>query len=1035
MGGDKPRGQKLLRLAHARGLLSTTQLDLCLSAGETAADEAVRRGFVDREDLECLGLARFLAPDADESAPEPPLPSPESAWSDVRGRRFGRYVLEEKIGEGASAYVILAHDSKLNREVALKILKESAAAAPSHLERFTREARAMARLRHPNIVAVHDIGCEEGWYFFAMDLVRGRPLSELLRERRPTLQQTLGILEKIARACHFAHEHGVIHRDLKPGNILVDDALEPFVTDFGIARLDLEKERLTHTGTILGTAHYMSPEHITGDPDRIEPRSDVFSLGAIAFEAVSGRLAFDGRSLVSIFSAISSEDPPRLRSIDRTIPPDVEAVVIKALEKDISRRYLTALALAEDFSRLREGLPIKATRVSTILLLTRRLRKHRWTAGSIALAAAALAALAAFGVIQAVRRGDDESRGDRETDLEKKLGYYERAGAADKADAIRRQLEAVREQARSLEWRKAVRERLEPRLARARDRVEEARRLRGERSSERAGEIASEAARELRSLLDEQPDWAEAWVCLARAHEIAGRRRQAREVLDEAVQTTGGAALVFIERARLNLTAYSRRRGLPATNYVGRRVYIGEPPAETDDLAALRLRIEEDIARIRASGFEFARKHESLLEGGLLVLRGEFERAEESLTEALDRDPFEILAWHYRAVSRYMRSRFQPAEEDWTAALGLSLAEAEHALYRGFARQALQNLDGALEDFQRAARMDPLYASAWNSIGNVQLARRRYRDALQAFDRAIELSPSSGSFYSNRANVHYQRRDYDRAIEDYDRALEAWPRYASGYSNRGNAWRAKGDLARALADHDRAVKLQPRSANLWTNRAGTLLDLGRVEEAVENAARAIEADPDYPQAHLARGNARLRFGDLAGAVEDLERHAALVPRSVGTHLRLGELYGRLGRPAPAVEHYERAVELGARRAPVLVALADARREAGDFARAVDEYTRAIELDRRSAAAWRGRAIARSRSGDPGGAIRDLDEAVGLDPTDAQNFYERGLAHLQSESWDEAARDLRRAVEIGGASWPLRERAEAALHAAEAGRER
>jgi len=1042
MGGNKPLGADLLRLAHARGLLSAAELEICLATTGDPIHEAVRRGYLNLEDLESLGLMRFVSPAAapsSDSDPDPDadtdthLPPDTGFWDNAQGRRFGRYLLQAKVGEGATACVFLAHDENLNRPVALKILKESGAAAPSHLERFNREARAMARLRHPNIVAVHEIGVEQGWFYFAMDYVKGPSLAEVLKDRHVSLVQRLTILEKVARACHFAHENGVIHRDLKPGNILVDESLEPFVTDFGIARLDLEREKLTHTGTILGTAHYMSPEHITGDPDRIEPRSDVFSLGSIAYEAVTGRLAFDGTSLMAIFTAISSEDPPRPRSIQPDLAPDVEAVVMKALDKDLSRRYLTALAFAEDIAHLREGRPIKATRVSAVLMLTRRLRKHRWTAGSVAIAAAAVAALGVFAILGALRRGDDEAQGDREVDLEKKLGHYERAGATEKADAVRRQLVAVRDQARALEFKRALRERLEPRVARCRSRIEEARRLRGENARTRAGEIASEAARELRACVDEDSAWTEAWISLAQAHQIAGRSREALETLDEAIEKAGGAAPLYIERSRLNLTTYWRRRGLPTTHYYGRRAVIGEMTPETDELAALRTRVEEDLARIRASKFEFGRKHEALLEGGLLVIQGQYERGDALLAESIELDEYEILAWHYRGVGRYLRERFKEAEQDWTSALGLSLAESEHALYRGMARQAQNNLDGALEDYRRATELDPSFASAWNSVGNVQLSRRRYRDALEAFDKAIELSPRSAFMYSNRGNVHFNLRDYDRAIADHTRAIEISPGYASAYSNRGNSYHGRGDEELALADHTRAVELAPRVALFWNNRGVTLVDLGRIEDAIEDYTRAIEADPEFSLPYSNRAGCRLRLGDIPGAIEDFERHAMMSSWPTSSHVRLGELYRQIGKPALAVEHYLKALERSPRNASVLVALGDARSELGDWESAIGDYSRALNVDRRSAAAFAGRGIARARLGDSEGGHADLDRAVELNARDARSRLERGVLRLADGRFVEAATDLEEALQLAAPDWSERERALKALLAARAGR--
>ncbi len=311
---------------------------------------------------------------------------------------LGRYLLLDEIGRGAAGRVYRAIHRELGKAVAIKVLEERPGLPRGLIERFRREAVTVARLQHPNIVAVHDVGEEEGRHFIAMEFVEGGTLKDWLA-RRPTTADRLLMLEKIARAVHYAHEHQVLHRDLKPENVLVRANGEPVLVDFGLARA-LDQATLTHEGTAIGTPAYMAPEQVRGERDTIDARADVYALGAILYEMFTGTIPFSGRSVADVYDRILRSEAPAPSVVRPGTPREVDVICGRCLEKNPSDRYASAQALADDLRRLAMGDPIVATRLAFVRRAWRTARRH---ALLVAACAALLVAACAAAVVTARR--------------------------------------------------------------------------------------------------------------------------------------------------------------------------------------------------------------------------------------------------------------------------------------------------------------------------------------------------------------------------------------------------------------------------------------------------------------------------------------------------------------------------------------------------------------------------------------------------------------------------------------------------------
>ncbi|MEP7346228.1 MAG: tetratricopeptide repeat protein, partial [Gemmatimonadaceae bacterium] len=344
--------------------------------------------------------------------PDPPLDPRAPLHTTLRHpETIGHYRITGILGEGGMGTVYEAEQEQPHRMVALKVIRPDFV-SPELIRRFSRESELLGRLQHPGIAQIYEAGTSEGLHgpqpFFAMELVKGQTLTEFASAHSLDVKERLELFSRVCDAVHYAHQKGVIHRDLKPANILVDASGQPKILDFGVARLtdvDVQATRQTSVGEVIGTLQYMSPEQVSADPDDIDIRSDVYSLGVILYELLSGQLPYDlARKL--IFEAariILVDDPAPLSSINRGLKGDVEVIVLKALEKEKSRRYDSAAELASDVRRFLGDEPISARPASAVYQLQKFARRNRALVSGLAVAALVLLVGTAVSLWQAVR--------------------------------------------------------------------------------------------------------------------------------------------------------------------------------------------------------------------------------------------------------------------------------------------------------------------------------------------------------------------------------------------------------------------------------------------------------------------------------------------------------------------------------------------------------------------------------------------------------------------------------------------------------
>lgn len=365
-------------------------------------------------------------------------------------RQVGRYQVRARVGAGAFGAVYRAHDPQLDREVALKVPHPGALADPKAVERFLREARAAARLRHPSVVPLYDAGRDGDVSYLAAAFIDGHTLAEKTAEARLPFRRAAEVVRALAEGLAYAHKQGIVHRDVKPANVLLDAQGRPHLTDFGLAYRQGMAERLTQDGALLGTPAYMAPEQAAGPGGEPLPASDQYSLGAVLYELLCGRTPFSGPAEV-VLANILRQDPAPPRRVNPNVPRDLETVCLKALARRPEQRYPSCQDLADDLRRWLESEPIKARRQGPAERVVRWCGRRPVLAGLGAVAAVALLAVAGVSTWSAVRLADyqqhlAEQRARAEAKAEEARGYAEDAerelteaqAAAEQAEKARR---------------------------------------------------------------------------------------------------------------------------------------------------------------------------------------------------------------------------------------------------------------------------------------------------------------------------------------------------------------------------------------------------------------------------------------------------------------------------------------------------------------------------------------------------------------------------------------------------------------------
>ncbi len=810
---------------------------------------------------------------------------------------LGKFQIHGEIARGSMGIVFKAHDSTLDRTVALKVLKEGDSNV-GFIRRLHREASLAAKLRHENIVTVHEVGEIEGLHYLCMDFIEGQELVDFIRKRRLPPAKWLRLIEKVARGVHYAHTQGIIHRDLKPSNILVDAKGVPFIMDFGLAKQLDDAAWLTKEGTAMGTPYYMPPEQVLGRLDRIDQRSDVYSLGVIIYEIITGTPPFTGQTALEIYQKTLTEEPPRPGSLVPALDADVEAICLKAMEKEREHRYSTAEDLAFDIGRHLAGEPIMARRATPMRAAARRLRKHGWKAAS--LAAAVLLTLLAVAAVGRVGRGREIAALEREAQ-----GHYDAQRWEEALDACKRIVErapghaSANQRIGELKLRLEQTQRTEVRTAVDREKEERRKRLEAAKPFFMAGTAKMEDARTLmhqepydaravHDRLDEaiaqfteaiqrDSEYADALFLRGRCHVDNGDSDSAEKDFSRVVELTPNNPAALLERGRIHFVlAVQGLHGRFGPD--GRSVELSFETT-TPEAKEHKRRAMEDFSRATDRA---APEDRFLMKAYMDLAEGDYLEAVANFTRTLAQNEVNTDATFGRGFCHLLRGEHDLAIVELKRTIRLKPNQYAAWTMMGIAHSAKGELEAAVPCFRRA--VDAGDGNATNNLASVLAFLGRYDEALEVYELLRRKRVPQQGVEMGRASVLYAKGDLPATIAAAEKMIERWPELAEPYELAAICYARTGSKDVARSYLRKSIELDPKNASALSNYASMLFDDDNTQEAWDLATRALELDPSNAQAHMVRGAVRASRSQYEAALAEFDRAVAADPKDVRAHL-------------------------------------------------------------------------------------------------------------------------------------------------------
>jgi serine/threonine protein kinase/tetratricopeptide (TPR) repeat protein len=969
--------------------------------------------------------------------------------------RIDGYEILGVLGRGGMGVVYKGRDIRLQRIVALKMILSGAHASSQELQRFQTEARAVAKLQHPNIVQIYDINQQDGHGYFSLEYVDGDNLAQHIHSSPQPPRWAARIVETLARAMFYAHEHNVVHRDLKPSNILLQRKseaassksgirrlqsekegseagrefgsslwdFEPKITDFGVAKqLDSEQGN-TRTGAIVGTPSYMAPEQARGESQRTGPAVDIYSLGVILYEMLTGRPPFGDGAPMDILFRVAHDDPVPPSRREPVVPRDLEIICLKCLEKDPNRRYLTAQALANDLARFLADEPILARPMNSWELGWRWVKRHK--AMTAVAAAVGLAVAGISGGISLSANADhrhlvEKVAEARSTVNDDKAWENTPAILADIDTQVKDQLisETIwptkQEELESIKNRYAAR-------ALHRDLTQ---------AYELIMPRAILALREASQNVGVGDIQKEAWQALARAGfslrekgNLIGtfdltpvEREEIERICYELIllvaETKGGdEALTILDLAEpliIKSPTYFARRAeclmqtgqqqaaeaerqranqcqLTALDHFlkGENLYKQgkEKPAIEEFVRALQMKPDHFWARYFMSVCYINANQAAL--------------ARDNLTVCVKEKPDFVWTYLMRGYAEGRLGEYPAAEADFNSVLKrTSDRETLYALYNNRGVMRLNQRDRfaeGVQDLQEAARLCPKKYNAYVSLADAYARQKNWNEALGNIELAIANADdpaTKGPLYRYRARYHAELKDDTAALADLNQEIElesaAGLSSAKAYVLRGQLQKKNGQPEEALQSFDAAQRSQPGFIEAIRGRADILAEKKKYPEAIQALNELINKSMlPTAQDYKARGLAKAMSNDPQGAAEDYSRALELENKAMASF-----------NPEPSATGLDtdkktaNVVWLLTRRGHAYLACQADRAGLHDF----DE---ALRLDSKNREALGGRGLVRVRLGQIDAGLEDARKSLVLGAPTARICYNAGRVYAQA----------------------------------------
>jgi len=928
------------------------------------------------------------------------------------------YEILAELGHGGMGVVYKARQQCLSRVVALKMIRAGSLAQPEDLTRFRIEAEAVAKLRHPNIIQIYDVGEVRGLPFVALELLEGGGLDAVLGGT-PQPETAAALLSAtLARAIHTAHQAGIIHRDLKPSNILFGSDGTPKITDFGLAKR-LGEDGYTETGQVLGSPSYIPPEQAQGRAKEVGPAADVYALGAILYEMLTGRPPFKGTTPLETVMQVVTEDPVPPSRHRSQVSRDLETICLKCLAKEPIKRYPSAQVLADDLERYLLDRPIQARRTPLLERGLKWVRRRPTTSTLLAVGCVFLSILLVAGLRShaelAALRGRGESvltkaRNDLIDgrypieELSRLVTATEREHRL--ADLHARALDLLGQAGRRRDQKQAretARNRLAEFFRRRDDALFQDTQLTGLDPSANVAAIRKTtlAALEIFAADGLQGrEWAmgplPASLTEPERIEVARGRYEMLMVLAEAVaqplpgEAPGRQASLALEILR----SATELRTRPTHAYYLRRAACLERAG--DDAGAKQERSAAE--RIRPDG-----AFDHFLTGLERHKHGYLTQAKQHFEEALTDQPNHFWAQCLLAICELNIRPANPiaAKAHLTGCLQSHPELPWLYLLRGFAAGQLG-----------AATSSKVDAAVYYKAALADYREARVRDPGGRFRYAL---------LANRGLLRFQNGELDEAVADLEEAIELYPRQMSAHVTLAQILRQQKKIDLALKQLSRAVELEPNQAPLYRTRARWNLERRDLTRAARGLAVAdldlairlgVPNSRELARDHAERGRVLLEDKQYEQALDACEKALRIDPNDALSHRWRALALLELKRDQDAIDACDAVLRAGRSSADLLGLRGLAKARRNDFAGAIEDYTLALSLQPRAAAVHGRRGWAYLVSGAPQLALRDFEEAIRLDPSSGDAYSGRGSAHAALGHCKEAFADALESLRHG-----------------------